>query len=123
MFEVPGEAKPKGSTKSFVRRGRIITTSTTKDLKSWEQAIYLEAKQRWGCKPSCRQFSVGLDFYFARPKKPKWPYPPLDLDKLCRAAIDGMTGAIWEDDRHVVNIVANKCWDETSRLEIEVLER
>ncbi len=124
-FTVFGIPKTKGSTKSFrhPRTGKLITTSATKGLKAWEKAIYWEARRHWDYAPSTGPFEVVLRFFFAKPKKPNWSYPLLDLDKLCRSAVDSMTGALWTDDKHVCTIHAQKLWDTVNRVEIEVVAR
>jgi Holliday junction resolvase RusA-like endonuclease len=43
-----------------------------------------------------------LTFWFARPKKPKYDYPPkADLDNLTKLVRDALNGLLYEDDRQV----------------------
>ncbi len=50
-----------------------------------------------------------------------------DLDKLCRACLDSLTGIVWRDDSQVVRLEANKdygapgamIWVERAALEAE----
>jgi Holliday junction resolvase RusA-like endonuclease len=65
---------------------------------------------------------VEIDFYLPRPasiKISKRPLPivPPDLDKLCRAVLDGLgqglngksgDGLLWGDDSQVVELLASK---------------
>ncbi len=53
-----------------------------------------------------------MTFRVARPKTTKLAAPRLDLDKLARALLDGMTGVVYVDDKQVVRLVAAKEWGE-----------
>lgn len=67
---------------------------------------------------------VEVDFYLPRPasvthKKRPYPIVPPDLDKLARAALDGIgqgisgksgDGLIWGDDSQVIELVATKSY-------------
>ena len=37
-----------------------------------------------------------------------WPDRRPDLDKLCRACLDSLTGIVWRDDTQVVHLEASK---------------
>lgn len=56
--------------------------------------------------------SMGMsDADLPRPKRPRWWSPGVkpDLDKLCRALLDGMTdGGLITDDARVVGLHAHK---------------
>jgi len=51
---------------------------------------------------------VKLEFIMPWRKKPDHVYPPEDLDKLCRAVLDALTGILYHDDSQVTNIEASK---------------
>ena len=69
---------------------------------------------------------VEVDFYLRRPPsvkrgKREWPVVPPDLDKLARAALDGISqglngkvgdGFLWGDDAQVIELVARKFYDD-----------
>jgi Holliday junction resolvase RusA-like endonuclease len=80
---------------------------------------------------------VELAFYFARPKahygrgrnaKQLLPSAPKDMatmpdvDKLCRCALDALTGVVIVDDSQVVELSASKLYGEPERLEVGVRE-
>lgn len=45
-----------------------------------------------------------------------------DLDNIIKAALDGMNGIVFRDDKQVVDIRADKRYDISPRLEVECLE-
>jgi crossover junction endodeoxyribonuclease RusA len=47
------------------------------------------------------------------PRAPR--YPRLDVDKLGRALLDGLTGVCFDDDSQVVWLSAEKGWDDETR--------
>lgn len=52
-----------------------------------------------------------------------YSYPSGDVDNYAKAALDGMNGVVWEDDRQVVQLGATKRWafdGEEEGLTIEV---
>lgn len=124
-FFVPGTPVPKGSTRAFAHRttGRIIVTSDSgPKLKTWQHDIKRMAEHAVGWEPPFPESGVAilLGFFFERPKKPAHPWPPIDTDKLVRAALDGLTGTIYTDDKQVVMIRAWKAYSTTPGLRIEV---
>lgn len=69
---------------------------------------------------------VFANFVMARPKshlrsdqaslvKGAPRYPRLDIDKLSRALLDGLTGVVYDDDSQVVWLSAEKAWDDDIR--------
>ena len=119
-IEVFGEPAPQGSKK--IMRGRLIEAS--KKLGPWRAAI---AKAVDEILPPDHNIILGpveveLDFFLTRPqtvKLTKRPLPitPPDVDKLCRAALDGLgqgldgksgNGRLWADDSLCVKLTARK---------------
>ncbi len=112
-----------------------ITTSDNPDVKRWQSEVH---KAAWSAnqaraaadRTSFQQGPVGLhvDFYLPRPSGLPKSYrgPHLkkpDLDKLLRATKDALTGVLWEDDSHVVEVVTLKAYaglGESPRAEIAV---
>jgi Holliday junction resolvase RusA-like endonuclease len=124
-FFVPGIALPKGSTKSFVVKGRAVTTSTTKGLKPWQNRIALFAQKAGVKKFVDGAVRVDAEFVFERPKshygtgrnadklKPSAPRRHTstpDRDKLERALHDGLTGIAYRDDCQVDAGFVSKRW-------------
>ena len=98
-------------------------------LADWIATVRLVAKQAMQHDPPWRgPVRVGLEFQFPRPKnhyrggKPspdrlRKDAPHLvakrpDLDKLCRAVLDALTGVVWVDDAQVVRLQAIKYFDD-----------
>lgn len=122
-FTVFGTPKPQGSMRGFVRGGRAVLTSDNRALKPWRQEISLAAI---ATRPEIIDGPVALklQFYFAKPKsRPKaWLEPACkpDLDKLCRAACDALTGICFNDDAQVIALAAEKAYGLPERVEITV---
>jgi Holliday junction resolvase RusA-like endonuclease len=123
-LEVYGIPAPQGS--KAVYNGRVVEQSA-KTLKPWRKAIA----------EACHELpedhikilgpvSVEVDFYVRRPPsvkrtKREWPVVPPDLDKLARAALDGISqglngkvgdGILWGDDAQVIELIARKFYDD-----------
>jgi Holliday junction resolvase RusA-like endonuclease len=117
--DVIGKPVPQGSKRVF--NGRLVDVKH-KDLRAWRDLVGQLAAA------STPKFFTGpvyvaLDFYLARPKghygsgknsemlKPSAPSVPNtkpDIDKLARAVLDALTGAVIRDDSQVVVLVARK---------------
>ena len=117
-FTVTGDPVPQGSVKAFIPKGwtRAVVTSTSgPKLKSWRHdvaavAMCCAAQSRWSADGPMR---VVVTFGLARPlsvSAKKRPHPTVrpDLDKLCRALLDALTGVLWNDDAQVIFLAATK---------------
>ncbi|MEW6726890.1 MAG: RusA family crossover junction endodeoxyribonuclease [Bacillota bacterium] len=105
-FTVYGIPQPKGSTRSFVKDGKVITTSDNPRLKDWHHLVAWAAQEHKP--PALMQgpVMVTLMFTLARPKSvspKKRPLPVVkpDLDKLIRAVLDALKGTFYADDGQV----------------------
>lgn len=128
-FFVAGDPVPQGSTRAFYikKQERVVTTHTNANTDAWRNRIATEA-QRANEMRSTPFYSddrhlgyeVTLDFVFNRPKSvpKKWRMNTKrpDLDKLVRAALDGITSVLIPDDAQVVRISAGKCYGGSDRL-------
>jgi Holliday junction resolvase RusA-like endonuclease len=122
-YVVDGIPVPKGSARAYARIGRdhlgrpkafanVISDTKQRGLYAWERAICVGGlRHRTVTAPYAGAVRVRLEFVLPRPKAlrvdvehTKLP----DLDKLIRAALDGMTGAIFIDDKQVRGIDADK---------------
>jgi Holliday junction resolvase RusA-like endonuclease len=118
-FEVPGVPQPQGSTKSFRRGTKIVTTSDNPRLRPWRDALCWHAREALGGHPRFEgpvvvsavfwlprpagHFGSGRNAGHLRPSAPTSPTVPPDLDKLVRAALDALSEAgVWRDDAQVV---------------------
>ena len=111
-IHVRGNPAPQGS-KRHVGGGRLIESS--KRLPAWRIAVQDAALQHLQPIPPGVPVRVEIHFVMPRPKSlPKSrPTPPAvkrigDLDKLCRAILDGLDGPAYADDSQVTILVADK---------------
>lgn len=122
-FFAAGVPRPQGSKRGLVVSGRVRLVEMSKGLKPWREAVYVRAVQAIRLRGSVSVFhgpvSVVLEFVMPRPKRPTKPACDTspDLDKLCRAVFDGLTGAALKDDSQVVRLVASKRYARPGGLE------
>ena len=110
VYSVSGEPAPQGS-KTLTRYGMI---DASKRLKPWRELVKEASQEQADLTDTVLGgVRVSLTFRFTQPAKPVRAYPPIDIDKLCRAVLDGMTqGHIIEDDKHVIYLTAKKEYHE-----------
>lgn len=117
-FTIPGRAQQRGS-KRPVRRGKgaIMLIDDNPKSKAWMENVRDHASILWGDRDLITgPVQLTAKFYFARPKghfgtgrnasvlkpsAPLWHSQSPDLAKLMRSLEDGITGAIWRDDKQV----------------------
>ncbi len=133
-FRVPGIAAPQGSKKAFkTRGGRIALVESCARVKPYRATVALAAREVWAGGATHGSVGVSIAFTFVRPKSHYNAKGVLragvathpgkgigDLDKLCRAAIDGLTGVIYADDSQVVSLVATKAYGNTAESRISI---
>ena len=125
-FTVYGHAKPKGSTRAFVKNGRAITTTNNPNAKDWQQLVSMAAQNyRPGGGPYQDAVALKCAFYLERPKSVSYKKRPHhtvkpDLDKLIRNIGDALKGVIYTEDARIVKIEASKHYDHVPRVDIEV---
>lgn len=127
-IEVAGIPAPQGS-KRHVGGGRMVEASRA--VGPWREAVRAETQRAVEADPHSDEatgygfagpVAVKLWFRLPRPKSaPRsviWPAKRPDLDKLCRAVLDGLTdGGAFADDGQVVALDAMKMFpDERGRL-------
>lgn len=107
-FRVFGEPAPQGS--KSVYRGRLVESS--KKLKPWRDAVRSAASQIDFYTDEA--VDVNIIFYMPKPKTVKRQRPSVtpDLDKLCRAVGDAITGELIKDDAQIVELSARKEYGE-----------
>lgn len=131
-FTVAGQPVPQGSARAFAIRGQARIVTVTARLADWRHAIATEARAAMAgrelvpgpvavtlhFRPASRPASHFLPANRRRPAPelradaPEWHIAPPDADKLCRAALDALTGVVWADDRQVARLVVTKQWPE-----------
>jgi len=115
-FFIEGVPAPQGSKNVFIRGGRAIVTEASKKVKPWREAVALACVEQRYLRD--KPVSVRIRFFLPLPKKVPTGYPHHvkypDLDKLIRCVFDGITqsGCVWNDDRQVVKIEAEKRYAE-----------
>ena len=133
-FRVPGVAAPQGSKNAFkTRGGRIALVESCARVKPYRATVALAARDVWAEGATHGTVGVSIAFTFVRPKSHYNAKGVLragvathpgkgvgDLDKLCRAAIDGLTGIIYVDDSQVVSLVATKAYGNTAESRISI---
>jgi crossover junction endodeoxyribonuclease RusA len=121
---VRGIPAPQGS-KRHIGNGRMIEQS--KAVGPWRDAVRSETAKVIDA-PLTGPVDVYLQFSVARPaghygtgknkdkikpSAPTYPGARPDLDKLCRAVLDGLTeGGAWRDDGQVVFLQAQKFYGQ-----------
>ena len=110
-----GTPIPQGSKKAFVRGGRVSLVEANPGLKGWRSAVALGCKQAMlAAEVAPAQggpMVVELVFVFERPKSVTrdWMSVKPDVDKLCRAVLDGVSDSgFWVGDQQVVELRALK---------------
>ena len=126
--EVAGLPAPQGSKV----RTRYGMREASKAVGPWRDAVRTECQKVMGERPplGC-PVVVHIEFRLPRPKNhfgsgrnagivkassPLFPAGQPDLDKLCRAVLDGLTaGGAWNDDGQVVHLHASKDYADGTR--------
>jgi len=120
---VDGIPAPQGSKSVFIRGGRVVVAESSKKVKPWREAVRLTCIKEANLDGYLKRFldkeigfTISIHFYLPLPKIVPKGYPRHvrypDLDKLIRSTLDGITqsGCIWEDDKQVVKIEAEKSY-------------
>jgi Holliday junction resolvase RusA-like endonuclease len=128
-FDVTGiNPEPQGSKNAFVVGKRAVVVEANKRLPAFRQAVSQKAKETMELegKEVIHEgpVKVSVVFMFPRLKShfnskgqikdsaPRWKSTGFDLDKLCRAVGDSMTGFVYRDDSQVVRWDALKVYDD-----------
>jgi len=127
-FEVPGPFATKGSTLAFrdYHNGKIRTKTDSKHGKTFTAAVQWAAKQaRVPMIPKGRGVTLSVVYSFSRPKgRDRWRVDPCvrpDVDKLCRALMDALTGIAYHDDGQVVALSVRKIYAPVVRARVIVM--
>lgn len=120
-YFVEGRPVPQGSLK-FIRGHAIHERA--QDLAVWRANIATGAKLS-KMKKIEGAVEVHLTFTLAKPKtvKRNEPFVRPDIDKLCRAVLDGLTGVAFDDDQQVTHLIAHKVYAEKQGVYIRIIDR
>jgi Holliday junction resolvase RusA-like endonuclease len=130
VFFAAGVAKPKGSHKPFVYRGkdgkhRATMAGDSPDEKGWRATVSEAAHAAMraaGLRPLAGCVDLELAFYIGgRPKghflrghvrgdAPPRPGKKPDYDKIARSVGDALNGIVYEDDAQVVRALVEKLY-------------
>jgi Holliday junction resolvase RusA-like endonuclease len=130
-FVVAGIPAPQGSKRVFVRGGRVSLVESCARVKPYRALVSLAASQARTEAPTQQPVGIAIAFVFVRPKShytskgelragaPSFPGKP-DVDKLCRAVLDALTGILYHDDAQVVSLSATKRYGVASMTAISL---
>jgi Holliday junction resolvase RusA-like endonuclease len=108
-FFIEGVPVPQGSKTVSQAKGRAwLRDANAARLKPWRHVIATHADL--GVTFDCPVI-VTLSFVLPRPQRPRWGVPAVkpDIDKLCRAILDGLQdGGLLAEDSRVVTLTATK---------------
>lgn len=112
VVNVEGRAAPKGSRiAGYSKKGKMFTRPASKFEKPWIDTVKgaTQVAMRHA-RDDGPPYRVELEFHIARPANARHGHPAShDLDKLVRAALDGLVaGGALCDDRHVTRLTASK---------------
>jgi len=133
MFVVKGDAAPQGSKRMVrLRNGRTVLLESSRRVKGFRDVLAADARRVFP-KPCGFPAIVNLVFRFRRPpshftakgklKKDAPTHPTRksgDIDKLCRAALDALTGVAYWDDSQVIGLYATKEYGPESETEVRI---
>lgn len=128
-FSVKGYPQPKGSTRAFMPKGArypIITADNPK-TRPWARKVgYLAQVYAPAGGPWDGPVELHLSFWLKKPKSlPKtrrsWAIKKPDIDKLCRALLDSLTGVLFRDDSQVVSLHVWKDYGDAPGVDVEVI--
>ena len=129
VFEIEPveQARPRAT-----RMGRGIRLYDPKKVSVYKKQLAMMCKFQYKEQPLSGQLIVSLKFYrhiqkrLAK-KERKFrlsgadrPIVKPDTDNYIKSTLDGLNGRLWEDDAHIVKLVAEKYYSEHPRIEIEV---
>jgi crossover junction endodeoxyribonuclease RusA len=130
-FSCYGEPQPQGSARALMLPGKKYPSVFTDNpqLKKWREKVALQAKEAMrtrGLQLFARDVPLRVDlaFYFKRPKSVRDRIHPTvkpDKDKLERAVLDALTGAIYADDAQVTQGETSKFYGEWECVKIKVM--
>lgn len=114
-----------------LRNGRTVLIESSKRVKPWRALVAYEAGRAYTAAPVECDVTVSAEFVIERPRShltaggavrasaPASPGRP-DLDKLCRALLDGLTGVIYRDDSQVIYLNAMKRFGDRSETVVTI---
>lgn len=116
---IPGRCPTKGSLRPIQRTTGGVYMKDSGLV--WQKQAMNELSDAWGERPLLAEpVELRANIRYVWPKKPKYPFPPPDVDKLTRRIMDCLTGTILQDDKWVTYIGIVKAWGNRDEVEIWV---
>jgi crossover junction endodeoxyribonuclease RusA len=132
-FDALGEPVPQGSLRAFVHDGRAVITYGPRAmaLGTWRGLIGAAALQAMEERdPFAGPLVIEAQFRFRRPAShygargvlPRYAaaIPGPDIDKVCRALLDALTGIVYRDDRQVAALMATKSYADPPGVSVRI---
>jgi Holliday junction resolvase RusA-like endonuclease len=120
MF-VDGVPAPQGS-KSLSRSG--VMYEANKNLKPWRKEVTAAASWVAGPGFELMQGPLIVSIWFTMPRPPtvkrESPSVKPDLDKMCRAVLDSLSGIVYKDDAQIIRIDAIESYESQTGAHIFV---
>ena len=136
-FTIPGEPQGKQRPRSAFRGGRVHTYDPEENAVN-EQVVVVMFRQAvrdagldWA---PCKYAKVQITACYGLPKGKSrawradalagrlYPSRKPDLDNVAKLVLDALNGIAWQDDAGVVSLQMWKCYEETSRVIVTVME-
>ena len=115
-IRVNGTPVPQGSKTARVVGNRAVMWDSNPMLKAWRENVAQATWRTMDGNQCDEPVAVTIWFYLDRPKTVKRDRPSVkpDLDKLCRAVLDGITDSCLADDAQVIELNAAKFYADDS---------
>ena len=109
---IPGPPRPQERARRDPRSGRWFTPRKTRQYAATARQSALAARPAgW---PMDARYRVELDFHFPHKRR-------RDLDNVCKAVLDALNRAVWDDDSQISEITLRGHVDrEQPRAELRV---
>jgi Holliday junction resolvase RusA-like endonuclease len=128
-FTVRGIPVPQGSMSAFMPKNGtrpLMHSVNGNKLKKWRTEVGKSAALAVRGTPAGKKVGLRVNVVFVLPQaksnKNVEAVNKPDIDKLVRAALDGMTKIVYEDDCQVVELHASKEYGSDPRMEMIVEE-
>lgn len=113
-FFVAGKPAPKGSSRGFIRGGKVVITSANRNLAAWRDLTANQAQQYKPTQLLRGAIHMELRFYLPPPRNKKKSVilhtKRPDIDKLIRAIFDALKSVIYVDDAQICCISSGKMY-------------
>ena len=132
--EIDGKAKGKGRPR-FTKKGRFITTYTPKETKDYEKGIknaVLRAIKDEDDNLYYKKLKMAIKVIYepiksiSKKKRNEligtyYDKKP-DIDNIIKSIMDALNKVVYEDDKQIVQLIAEKFYGEQDKIIIEIEE-